>query len=93
MDLSAIDFRKYSKFNIKFEWRNYQKVKIVYDLAVKIRNRAFHFENLYKLNDFNAPRVSTRIKDMSIGIMPEMLESFIDDILDCYDINLKDYLK
>ena len=93
VDLSTIDFRKYSKFNIKFEWRNYQKVKIVYDLAVKIRNRAFHFENLYKLNDFNAPRVSTRIKDMSIGIMPEMLESFIDDILDCYDINLKDYLK
>ena len=30
---------------------------------------------------------------MSIGIMPEMLENFIDDILDCYDINLKDCLK
>ena len=60
---------------------NYQKVKILYDLAVKIRNRAFHFENLYKLNDDQTPRISTRVGKTLVGIDPQMLENFINDVL------------
>lgn len=61
VNLDKLDFKKYSKFNRKNKLLNYQKVKILYDLAVKIRNRAFHFENLYKLNDDQTPRISTRV--------------------------------
>lgn len=91
-DFTPIDFRKYSKFNKKVNWLNFQKVKIVYNLAVCIRNRAFHLENLYKLNDFSAPRISTRLNNKIIGVMPSKLQTFLDDILDCFDIELKSYL-
>ena len=43
VNLDKLDFKKYSKFNRKNKLLNYQKVKILYDLAVKIRNRAFSF--------------------------------------------------
>ncbi|WP_314978028.1 ATPase [Campylobacter rectus] len=87
----GIDFRKYSKFNKKANWLDFQKVKIVYDLCVKIRNRAFHFENLFKTNKNGAPRISTRLGKTIVGIDPLKLEIFIDDILDCFDMELKIY--
>ena len=43
VNLDKLDFKKYSKFNRKNKLLNYQKVKILYDLAVKIRNQAFSF--------------------------------------------------
>ena len=78
VNLDKLDFKKYSKFNRKNKLLNYQKVKILYDLAVKIRNRAFHFENLYKLNDDQTPRISTRVGKTLVGIDPQMLEDFIN---------------
>ncbi|QCD53459.1 ATPase [Campylobacter sp. RM16192] len=95
VDLKVIDFRKYSKFNIhgKSSMPNFQKVQICYSLLLTIRNRAFHFENLYKLNEAKAPRISTRLNNKIVGIMPDMLETFIDDVLDCFDEGLKDYFK
>ena len=86
-NLDKLDFKKYSKFNLL----NYQKVKILYDLAVKIRNRAFHFENLYKLNDDQ--RISTRVGKTLVGIDPQMLEDFINDALFCFDEDLARYLE
>lgn len=71
-NLDKLDFKKYSKFNRKNKLLNYQKVKILYDLAVKIRNRAFHFENLYKLNDDQTPRISTRVGKTLVGIDPQV---------------------
>ena len=50
LNLRAMDFRKYSKFNKKDKLLNYQKVSFAYTLFRLIRNRAFHFENLYKIN-------------------------------------------
>ena len=95
VDLSAIDFRKYSKFNKhgKSSMPNFQKVKICYSLILTIRNRAFHFENLYKLNEYGAPRISTRLNDKIAGVMPDMLETFIDDVLDCLDSEIREYLQ
>ena len=86
-----MDFRKYSKFNKKANWLNFQRVKIIYDLCVKIRNRAFHFENLFKTHENGTPRISTRLGKTIVGIDPSSLEIFINDILDCFDIKLKDY--
>ena len=91
--ISSILFKKYSKFNRKNKLLNYQKVKILYDLAVKIRNRAFHFENLYKLNDDQTPRISTRVGKTLVGMDPQMLEYFINDALFCFDEDLARYLE
>lgn len=93
VNLDKLDFKKYSRFNRKNKLLNYQKVKILYDLAVKIRNRAFHFENLYKLNDDQTPRISTRVGKTLVGIDPQMLEDFINDALFCFDKDLARYLE
>ena len=93
VNLDKLDFKKYSKFNRKNKLLNYQKVKILYDLVVKIRNRAFHFENLYKLNDDQTPRISTRVGKTLAGIDPQMLEDFINDALFYFDEYLTRYLK
>lgn len=92
IDLKEVDFRKYSKFNKKANWLNFQKVKITYDLALTLRNRAFHFENLLKTNGIY-PRISTKVCKNVVGIDPANLEIFLDDILDCFNVGLKDYLK
>ncbi len=93
LNLDNIIFKKYSRANKNDKLLNYQKVRIAYDLLVKIRNRAFHFENLYKLNQNSTPRISTRIGKTLVGIEPDKIEIFIDDILDCFDKDLKDYIK
>ena len=80
VNLDKLDFKKYSKFNRKNKLLNYQKVKILYDLAVKIRNRAFHFENLYKLNDYQTPRISTRVGKALVAIDPQMLGGFVNEM-------------
>lgn len=59
---------------------------------MKIRNRAFHFENLYKLNQNSTPRISTKIGKTLVGIDPDKFEFFINDILDCFNKDLKGYL-
>ena len=58
-----------------------------------LRNRAFHFENLYKLNPSNTPRISTKVGKTIVGIDPDKIEIFIDDILDSFDENLKSYIE
>ena len=88
-----IDLRAYARTNIKFEWRNYQKVKIVYGIIRTIRNRAFHFENLYKLNANGTPRLSTKLKEIIVGIEPPKIETFLNDILKCFDEDLIEYLE
>ncbi|QKF59290.1 hypothetical protein [Aliarcobacter lanthieri] len=93
LNLYKISLKKYSKFNRKDKLLNYQKVKIVYNLLVMLRNRAFHFENLYKLNPSNTPRISTKVGKTIVGIDPDKIEIFIDDILDSFDENLKSYIE
>lgn len=92
LDLSNLDFRKYSKYNRKIRFQNYYKVLIAYDLLVKIRNRAFHFENLYKLNN-GRPRISTNRCRKIIGIMPNEIENFLNDILENLEEGLSHYLE
>ena len=86
-----MDFRKYSKTNRKTKLRNFYKVRICLDLLVSIRNRAFHFENLYKTND-GKPRVSTLRNGEVTGIMPQNLSIFLDDIMVCFHEDLIGYL-
>ena len=92
VNLAHIDFKKYSKFNKKDKMRNYQKVQIAYSLFLNIRNRAFHFENLLKLNENGTPRLSTCITfgkaKILVGIEPDKMEVFLDDMIEAFDSEL-----
>ncbi|MDD6162487.1 MAG: ATPase [Campylobacteraceae bacterium] len=89
--LDNIDFRKYSPSNRKVRLKNYYKVRICYDLLTSIRNRAFHFENLFKTNA-GLPRISTLRNSEIIGIMPNKIAEFLDDIIECFEPELRQYL-
>ncbi len=92
VNLDNMNFKDYSKFNKHNNMFNYQKVKIVFNLALTIRNRAFHFENLYKLNENKRPRISTSLKfgkeKVLVGVDPDKLEIFINDLLVSFDKKL-----
>lgn len=93
VDLRRVDFKKYSKFNRKDKMRNYQKVIVAYALFRTMRNRAFHFENLFKRNENGTSRLSTyltfgRMKIL-VGIDSDKMEIFLDDMLDAFDVELK----
>lgn len=92
LDLKSLDFRKYSKSNRKTKLKNFYKVRICLDLLVSVRNRAFHFENLYKTTN-GKPRISTLRNGEVTGIMPQNLSIFLDDIMECFHNDLKNYLK
>ena len=62
-------------------------------LLLKFETKHFHFENLYKLNDDQTPRISTRVGKTLVGIDPQMLEDFINDALFCFDEGLARYLE
>lgn len=93
VNFGEIDFRAYAKTNKNNKLLNYQKVSMAYALIRTIRNRAFHFENLYKLNPNGAPRLSTKRGKTLIGIEPQKIETFLNDVLKCFDKNLIVYLE
>lgn len=93
INLKDIDFLKYSNFNKKHKWLNFEKVSITFSLIRTIRNRAFHFENLYKLNENTTPRLSTKLHGQIIGIEPKSINTFLDDILISFDDRILKYLK
>lgn len=77
--------------------RNYQKVEIAYSLFHTIRNRAFHFENLFKTNTNGTPRLSTCLlfgknENFSFGIETHKIEKCLDNILDCFDTETSGYI-
>lgn len=92
-DLQKMDFRKYHWRNRNFcfingkkhHLSNVAKVNIALNLLRNIRNRAFHWENLLKTREINNipyPRITHKENGSSIGIMPEMILVFLDDLID-----------
>ncbi|WP_285818308.1 hypothetical protein [Helicobacter bilis] len=84
--LKSLDFKRYFMGNKNKGLRGYQKVSLLLLLFKNLRNRAFHFENLYKLNNDNKPRLSASIQNknnqkMIINLATENIEIFLDDIL------------
>lgn len=84
--LKSLDFKRYFMGNKNKGLRDYQKVSLLLLLFKNLRNRAFHFENLYKLNNDNKPRLSASIQNknkqkMIINLATENIEIFLDDIL------------
>ncbi|RVZ45782.1 CAAX protease [Helicobacter pylori] len=99
LDLRAYRFRAYYHENrdtllIKGKKRllyNYIKVHIALNLLWTIRNRAYHWENLLKIQPNKCPRIATPFsgktknipmdKILVIGIEPNKITLFLDDLI------------
>ncbi len=99
LDLRAYRFRAYYHENkdtllIKGKKRllyNYIKAHIALNLLWTIRNRAYHWENLLKIQPNNRPRITTYftgLKDndrakmpMNISVEPSKIVLFLDDLI------------
>lgn len=74
---------------------NIDKVNIVLNLLHTLRNRACHFENLLKIRENDNklyPRISTKEKGTNIGLMPDKIENFLNDLICLINKDLLDYL-
>lgn len=91
--LDSLDFKLYyaknvNKFKSGFKLRRYHKAKLLLHLLRNLRNRAFHFENLYKLNNNNQPRLNACIDDDSkrtisiINLETTKIQMFLNDFID-----------
>lgn len=98
--LENLDFKKYyfknkNRFNRDMHFTNYYKVSAILQLFRLIRNRAFHFENLYKTNE-KGPRLSVKIYnqygDFAIfSIHPSKIMDFLNDLIASFDKRLITY--
>ncbi|MGX2971662.1 hypothetical protein [Helicobacter sp. T3_23-1059] len=87
--LDNLDFKRYYVRNVNdfkngSKVRYYQKANLLLHLLRNLRNRAFHFENLYKLNNYNKPRLSARFNNPKIVINLETakIQVFLNDLID-----------
>lgn len=99
--LDSLDFKKYYKLNVRTfpstHIMRHQKVSIVLRLLHLLRNRAFHFENLYKMNK-KGPRLSVTLSNgknekIIISLQPDKIVDFLDDLLMSFHKDLVDYAK
>ena len=91
--LDNLDFKRYyaknaNRFKDKANLQNYQKANLLIHLLHNLRNRAFHFENLYKLNNHKQPRLNACVKNDSktsiciINLETAKIQVFLNDLID-----------
>ncbi|WRF19790.1 CAAX protease [Helicobacter pylori] len=99
LDLRAYRFRTYYHENKdtlliknrKQNLSNYAKAHIALNLLWTIRNRAYHWENLLKIQPNKRPRITTSFsgktenipmdKILVIGVEPNKITLFLDDLI------------
>lgn len=99
--LAQFSFKKYYAKNKdkvgSASLRYYQKSSLLLQLIKIIRNRAFHFENLLKIHENGAPRLSVKVNfkkaSAIVGISPNKITEFLDDILRSFDEKLINYVE
>lgn len=102
MNLGNINFLDYDSSNRNFwikdsrktYFKNFEKVDIVLSLLQNLRNRSYHWENITKTinkNGIDYPRLTTKVKNTHIGINPNKIEIFLDDLIKTYDERFLDY--
>lgn len=102
MNLNNINFRNYNQYNRNFFLRNDKKrnfgniykVDIVLSLLQNLRNRSYHWENILKTTEKNGkhyPRLTTKIENAYIGINPQKIELFLDDLIKTFDEEILKY--
>lgn len=105
-ELKNMDFKNYHWSNKNFcringkrtNFSNLDKNIIVFNLIRNIRNRAFHWENLLKItqkeNGDIFPRITHKENGSTIGVMPEKILDFLDDLITCIgNDTLKSYVR
>ncbi len=90
--LDRLDFKRYYAGNANYlkdgsGLRRYYKANLLIHLLRNLRNRAFHFENLYKLNDKNKPRLIASIENNKkslcvINLATDKIQVFLNDLID-----------
>ncbi len=65
---------------------NYVKVHIALNLLWTIRNRAYHWKNLFKTNPNNRPYITTYVEKCNVSkiitsIEPNKIVLFLDDLI------------
>lgn len=102
IDLNNINFRNYNQYNRNFflkngkkrNFGNIYKVDIVLSLLQNLRNRSYHWENILKTTEKNGkhyPRLTTKIENAYIGINPQKIELFLDDLIKTFDEEILKY--
>lgn len=97
--LDDLDLRKYyAKNKNSFKTKNnrlmrHHKVSAILQLFRLIRNRAFHFENLYKFTDSGYPRLNVKItnkykESTYIAVEPSKIVDFLNDLIASFDKDL-----
>ncbi|WP_158656932.1 hypothetical protein [Helicobacter bizzozeronii] len=97
--LQHFDFKNYESSNRNYyidtpkktKFSNDNKAEIVMYLLLSIRNRCFHWENLLKtrVNKNKVyPRITTKFRGTMVGIAPQNIELFLDDVLKSFDNEL-----
>ncbi|MGX2983189.1 hypothetical protein [Helicobacter sp. 23-1045] len=96
--LNDLDLKKYcaknkNRFNPNVCLKNYHKAKAILQLFRLIRNRAFHFENLYKITNKGYPRLNVKIQNkyksnLYIAIEPSKIVDFLNDLIASFDKDL-----
>lgn len=99
--LGDLNFKKYypknkNRFSRGMYFRDYHKVSAILQLLRLIRNRAFHFENLYKFTDNGYPRLNVKItnkhyQSIYIAIEPSKIIDFLNDLIASFDKRLITY--
>ncbi|WP_104760476.1 CAAX protease [Helicobacter cetorum] len=88
LSLKDMDFKRYYSGNTnkirigstKSKISNILKAKIALNLLRNIRNRAYHWENLLKTK-YNTPNITNEINGVIVGIMPNKIVLFLDDLI------------
>ena len=91
--LNSLSFKRYYAKNVNHlkngsSLRRYQKAGLLIYLLHNLRNRAFHFENLYKLNNSNQPRLNACIENKHqtticiINLETAKIQVFLSDLID-----------
>lgn len=95
--LDDLDLRKYYAKNPRYFYSTsimrHHKVSAILQLFRLIRNRAFHFENLYKFTDSGYPRLNVKItnkykESTYIAVEPTKIVDFLNDLIASFDKDL-----
>lgn len=99
-DVKNIDLKKYDRNNANFYYfkgrkshiSHILKAKIILSLILMIRNRSYHWENLLKMRENTSfPRLSTKEDNLIIGIHPNSIQIFLNNLINSINKNLLDY--
>lgn len=88
INLSSISLKNYLIKNTNLTMKPFKQMGVVFDLVKKIRNRAFHLENIYQVKSgYGRYKFCIEMKEME-NFLNQVIKSFDEDF---YERELKRY--